>query len=223
MNYHNIQFETSFGTSSQLPPSDLPEIAFAGRSNVGKSSMINKLFNRKQLARVSAVPGKTATINFFRADDLRFSDLPGYGYAKVSKSEKKRWSELIEGYFAQDRNLQLVFQLIDMRHAPTSDDLMMIDFLIDHEQPFVVILTKKDKLTSRQQQERLAALQKELPCADQIMLIPFSSQTGEGVEDVKAIIAEIENNCAQNAAMDAAQEELASEIGYSDELDDITE
>ena len=106
MNYHNVIFEKSFGVAAQLPPSDLPEIAFAGRSNVGKSSMINKLFNRKQLARVSAVPGKTATINFFRADGMRFADLPGYGYAKVSKSEKRRWSELIEGYFTQERNLQ---------------------------------------------------------------------------------------------------------------------
>ena len=176
MNYHNVQFERSFGTSDQLPPSDLPEIAFAGRSNVGKSSMINKLFNRKQLARVSAVPGKTATINFFHADGIRFADLPGYGYAKVSKGEKRRWSELIEGYFAQERNLQLVFQLVDMRHPPTADDLTMVNFLIDREIPFVVILTKKDKLSAKQQQERLNALREELPYADQITMIPFSAE-----------------------------------------------
>ncbi|WP_066459914.1 ribosome biogenesis GTP-binding protein YihA/YsxC [Anaerotruncus rubiinfantis] len=196
MNYHNVQFERSFGTSDQLPPSDLPEIAFAGRSNVGKSSMINKLFNRKQLARVSAVPGKTATINFFHADGIRFADLPGYGYAKVSKGEKRRWSELIEGYFAQERNLQLVFQLVDMRHPPTADDLTMVNFLIDREIPFVVILTKKDKLSAKQQQDRLNALREELPYADQITMIPFSAEKGDGVTEVKAIIAEIEADCA---------------------------
>lgn len=192
MNYQNVIFEQSFGVSAQLPPSMLPEIAFAGRSNVGKSSMLNKLFNRKQLARVSAVPGKTATINFFCADGLRFADLPGYGYAKVSKSEKQRWSELIEGYFAQDRDLRLVFQLIDMRHPPTRDDLTMVNFLIDGGFPFVVILTKADKLSKTQRLARMEAIITELPCADQITMIPFSSQTGEGVEQVKAIIAEIE-------------------------------
>ncbi len=200
MNYHNVKFEASYGTSEQLPTSDLPEIAFAGRSNVGKSSMINKLFNRKQLARVSCVPGKTATINFFHVDGIRFVDLPGYGYAKVSKGEKRRWAELIEGYFAQDRNLQLVFQLIDMRHPPTVDDLMMVNFLIDHEFPFVVILTKRDKLSQKQQQERLDALRSELPCADQITMIPFSSEKGDGVDAVKEIIAEIEAECAADAA-----------------------
>ncbi len=192
MNYHKIVFERSFGTSEQLPASDMPEIAFAGRSNVGKSSMINKVFNRKQLARVSAVPGKTATINFFQADGIRFADLPGYGYARVSKGEKRRWAELIEGYFNQDRDLRLVFQLIDMRHPPTGDDLTMVDFLIDREIPFVVVLTKKDKLSAKQQTERLEALRKELPCADQITMIPFSAEKGDGVEQVKEIIAEIE-------------------------------
>ena len=139
MNHQNVIFEKSFGISAQLPTPELPELAFAGRSNVGKSSMLNRLFNRKQLARVSAVPGKTSTINFFRAEGIHFVDLPGYGYAKVSKSEKKRWSELIEGYFAQDRDLRIVFQLIDMRHPPTEDDLTMINFLIDGGFPFAVI------------------------------------------------------------------------------------
>ena len=197
MNYHNVKFETSFGTAAQLPQSELPEIAFAGRSNVGKSSMINKLFNRKQLARVSAVPGKTATINFFRADGLRFADLPGYGYAKVSKGEKRRWSELISGYFEQDRDLRLVFQLIDMRHAPTADDLTMINYMIDREIPFVVVLTKADKLSKTQRAVRLAALETELPCADQIVTIPFSSETGEGVDAVKDVVAQIERDCME--------------------------
>lgn len=113
MNYHNVVFETSFGKASQLTKSDLVEIAFAGRSNVGKSSLINKIFNRKALARVSAVPGKTATINFFKLENVRFADLPGYGYAKVSHGEKQRWSDLIETYFNSDRRIGLVFQLVD--------------------------------------------------------------------------------------------------------------
>lgn len=191
MNYHNVIFERSFGLSSQLPPSDMLEIAFAGRSNVGKSSMINKVLGRKQLARVSATPGKTATINFFRLENVRFVDLPGYGYAKVSRGEKLRWAELMEGYFADDRQLELVFQLIDMRHAPTKDDLHMLDFLIEQELPFVVVLTKQDKLSPKQQAERMAGFLTEIPYADQITMIPFSSETGEGVEAVRAIIDEI--------------------------------
>ena len=124
--------------------------------------MINKVFNRKQLARVSAVPGKTATINFFRLETVRFADLPGYGYAKVGKGEKERWSKLIDGYFRSGRNIGLVFQLVDIRHKPSRDDLQMIDFLIENEFPFVLILTKKDKLTKTQLAERLEALQSEI-------------------------------------------------------------
>lgn len=191
MNYHNVVFETSFGKASQLTRSDLVEIAFAGRSNVGKSSLINKIFNRRALARVSAVPGKTATINFFRLENVRFADLPGYGYAKVSRGEKERWGDLIETYFNSERRIGLVFQLIDMRHPPTKDDLMMVDFLIENEFPFVVVLTKKDKLSKKQQDERLRALQTELPCADQIHMIPFSAMNGDGVEELRAIIDEI--------------------------------
>ena len=191
MNYHNVKFEASYGLLKQLPPSDMPELVFAGRSNVGKSSLINKLFNQKQLARVSSVPGKTATINFFRLENLRFADLPGYGYAKVAKTEKERWGKLMEGYFAGERDIALVFSLIDMRHPPTADDLQMINFLIDNEFPFVVVCTKSDKLSKKQQAERLEALQTELPCGDEITIIPFSAKTGEGVEQIKAIIEEM--------------------------------
>ncbi len=191
MNYHLVSFERSFGLFSQLPPSDMPEIAFAGRSNVGKSSMINKIFNRKQLARVSATPGKTATINFFRLAPLRFVDLPGYGFAKVSRGEKNRWAELIEGYFADNRQIALVFQLIDMRHSPSKDDLQMVQFLVEQQLPFVIVLTKKDKLSKTQQQQRLQSLQEEIPYASQITMIPFSAETGEGVEEIHQIIEEI--------------------------------
>ena len=212
MNYHNVTFETSFGTASQLVKSDMAEIAFAGRSNVGKSSLINKIFNRRSLARVSAVPGKTATINFFKLENVRFADLPGYGYAKVSQGEKRRWSDLIETYFNSDRRIELVFQLIDMRHPPTKDDLVMVNFLIENEYPFVVILTKKDKLSKKQQQERLEALQSELPCADQIVMIPFSAETGEGVEQVREIIDEISRDALLADQEDAENEEEKQEI-----------
>lgn len=192
MNYHLVGFEQAFGTTRQLPPSDLPELVFAGRSNVGKSSLINKLFHKKALARVSSTPGKTATINFYGGQGLRFVDLPGYGYAKVGRGEKRRWADLIEGYLTQEREIALVFSLMDFRHPPTRDDLMMVDFLIDQELPFVVVLTKADKLNATQRWERTEALQKELPHADQLTIIPFSSVTGEGVEDIRAIIDELE-------------------------------
>lgn len=191
MNFHNIAFESSYGRLEQMPPSVEVEIVFSGRSNVGKSSMINKIFNRRNLARVSSMPGKTVTINFFKLENVRFADLPGYGYAKVSKSEKARWRELMEGYFASERNIGLVFQLVDMRHPPTKDDLNMIDFLIDSEMPFVIVLTKQDKLSKTQQSERLTALQSEIPCADQVTMVPFSAETGQGVPEVRAIIEEI--------------------------------
>ncbi len=191
MNFHLASFEASFGLFSQLPPSDRLEIAFAGRSNVGKSSLINKLLNRRNLARVSSVPGKTATINFYTLEDIRIVDLPGYGYAKVSKSEKARWAGLMEGYFADDRRLGLVVQLVDMRHAPTRDDLQMINFLIDNEFPFVIVLTKRDKLSARQQQERLKELAKELPYFEQLTILPISSTSGEGMQELREIIEEV--------------------------------
>lgn len=199
MNYHQVAFETAFGTPRQLPPSQGPELVFTGRSNVGKSSLINKLFNQKSLARVSSTPGKTATINFYKAQGMRFVDLPGYGYAKVSRGEKRRWADLIEGYLAQDREIALVFALMDFRHPPTNDDRMMVDYLIDQELPFVVVLTKADKLTANQRKERLAALADELPCGDQITVIPFSSVTGEGVEPIRRIIEELEAELNESA------------------------
>ena len=190
MNYNNAEFYTSYGSFKQIPPSERTEIAFSGRSNVGKSSLINKIFNRKSLARVSAVPGKTATINFYSLENLYFVDLPGYG-AKVAKSDKERWGSLIEGYLHDDRELALVFQLIDFRHPPTADDLMMVNFLIDSEIPFVVVLTKADKLSKKQREERREALLTELPCAEDITIIEFSAQTGEGRDEIRAIIEEI--------------------------------
>ena len=122
MNFNEVSFEFAAGTVGQLPASDLPEIVFSGHSNVGKSSLINKLVQRKALARVSAQPGKTATINFYRLKEFRLVDLPGYGYAKVSKGEKERWAALVEGYLSAQRNIRLIVQIIDIRHKPTKDD-----------------------------------------------------------------------------------------------------
>lgn len=191
LNYNKAEYAASYGKFSQLPPPELKELAFAGHSNVGKSTLINKLFNRKNLARVSSVPGKTATINFYRLDDIFFVDLPGYGYAKVAKSEKERWSGLIEGYLGADRDLRLVFMLVDMRHAPTKDDIQMISYLIDTETPFVLVLTKADKLKKTEREKRMEAFRTEIPYFDDMHVVPFSSQTAEGVEELRQIIEEI--------------------------------
>lgn len=191
MNYNNAKFCTSYGKFEQIPPSDRTEIAFSGRSNVGKSSLINKIFNRKSLARVSAVPGKTSTINFYELENIYCVDLPGYGYAKVSKSEKQSWNKLIGGYLSADRELALVFQLIDFRHSPTADDLSMVNYLIDGGFPFVIVLTKADKLSKNQRAERRKSLLGELPCAEDLTIIEFSAETGEGVDEIRAIIEEI--------------------------------
>lgn len=192
MNFNKTDFYASYGRVEQIPELDLPEIAFSGRSNVGKSSLINKIFNRKNLARVSSVPGKTATINFYNIDKTCFLvDLPGYGYAKIAHQDKIRWSSLIEGYLTSDRELRLVMQLIDMRHPPSADDIQMINFWIETEQPFVIILTKADKLSKKQREERLKGFATEIPCFEQIENIVFSAMTGEGVEQIRAIIEEV--------------------------------
>ena len=191
MNYNNAQYTASYGLFSQIPAQERIEIAFAGHSNVGKSSLINKIFNRRALARVSAVPGKTATINFYTLENVNFVDLPGYGYAKVSKSEKERWAGLIEGYLNSDRDISLVFMLIDMRHKPTADDVNMINYLIETEMPFVTVLTKSDKLKKTERETRMKAFANEIPEFEQLHIIPFSAKTGEGVEEIRAIIEEI--------------------------------
>lgn len=188
MNYNKAEFEKSYGISSQLPPSDITEIAFAGRSNVGKSSLLNKLFNRKSLARVSSVPGKTITINFYDVDGYKFVDLPGYGYAKLSKSERDRFGELMEGYFQSGRNIKLVVQLVDMRHKPSQDDFGMIDFMKQMNIPFIVVCTKADKLKVKEFKKREQEIKKELSMVDSDLIIPFSSQNGLGLDKIKMLI-----------------------------------
>lgn len=196
MNFQIAEFKAAYGKSSQIPTSDLPEIVFSGKSNVGKSSLINKLLFRKSMARVSATPGKTGTINFFSLKEAYFVDLPGYGYAKVSQSEKMRWAELVEGYFAQNRNIPLVVQICDMRHSPTVDDMGMIDFLYNNDYNFIIALTKSDKLKKTQYLERLEKLKEELKDYPDIPLFPCSSQNGHGIEEIRNIIEQsvIENN-----------------------------
>ncbi len=188
MNFNKAEFQFAAGKASQLPASDLPEVIFSGRSNVGKSSLINKLVNRKSLARVSATPGKTATINFFKVDSFHLVDLPGYGYAKVSKAEKQRWADLMEGYFNQNRYFSLIVQIVDMRHSPTVDDMNMINYLYSRNLPFIIVFTKKDKLKKTQQAKRMLELREELSEYSDIPMFPFSAVTGEGAEEIKAYI-----------------------------------
>ncbi len=191
MNIHSASFEMAAGTSSQLPSSIMPEVAFSGRSNVGKSSLINRLVNRKALARTSATPGKTATINFYRLDTLRMVDLPGYGYAKVSDNERRRWSELIEGYFDDDRDLRLVIQLWDMRHDPSKDDYQMLEYMVEREIPFIIVLTKSDKLNKTERVKRLDSFNRILSDLEGITVIPFSAVNGEGAEEIRSIIEQV--------------------------------
>lgn len=186
--FNHVTFERSFGTSSQLPKSTLPEIVFVGRSNVGKSSLINKLFKRKNLAKVSQTPGKTSTINFFLCDEVRFVDLPGYGYAKVALDEKERWSELIEGYFAQERNVVLALLLMDVRRFATQQDKNMLALLQKMDIPFALVLTKVDKLSHARLLQQKCALRKQLEVDLCTPLIASSSAKGTGIEELRRYI-----------------------------------
>lgn len=189
MDYSKAQFERAYGTFEQLPASTMPEIVFSGRSNVGKSSLINKVFNRKNLARVSSVPGKTITINFYSCgNDAKIVDLPGYGYAKVAKSEKTRWANMMEQYFNSGRDIKLVVQLVDMRHPATADDIMMMEFLEHAGIDYIVVMTKSDKLNKGEYKSRVENSRHELSFVDPENIIPFSAQTGENVDKIKAII-----------------------------------
>ena len=187
LNTQNVSLKISAGLPRQFPSEPVPQVAFSGRSNVGKSSLINALLNRKSLARVSSAPGKTITINFYDVDrKLYLVDLPGYGFAKRSPEDKKKWSALTDGYFTQNKNidrLSLVLQLIDSRIGPTADDEMMLDFLRASELPYAVVATKTDKLNATERKKNLEALRAHPLIAD-VPLIPFSALKGEGKEDL---------------------------------------
>ncbi len=207
MNFNIAEFEFSVGNISQMPESDLPEIVFSGKSNVGKSSLINKILNRKGLARVSATPGKTATINSYKLNECRLMDLPGYGYAKVSKSEKERWAKLMESYFHSDRNIALVIQIVDIRHKPSADDFNMINFMIESEIPFIVICTKKDKLNKTEFKNQMEMFY-NLFAEHDIQFLPFSSVKGDGLDELKSIIEEVSKVDEEEVELEDELEEV---------------
>ncbi len=187
LNTQKVTLKISAGTPRQIPGDPKTQIAFSGRSNVGKSSLINTLLGRKNLARVSSSPGKTITINFYDVDGkLYLVDLPGYGFAKRSPEEKKQWSALTDGYFTQNKNidrLSLVLQLVDSRVGPTADDEMMLGFLREMQIPFVVVATKIDKLNATERKNNLEAIRNH-PLIAGAPVIPFSSLKGEGKEEL---------------------------------------
>jgi GTP-binding protein len=185
--YEQVRYLASYGTVEQLPQSKAPEVSFVGRSNVGKSSLINKLFNRKSLAKVSGKPGKTANINFFEADGIHFVDLPGYGFAQRSQAEKQRWADLIDAYFTSERSHNLVIALVDIRLEAQALDLQMIDYLKGAGLPFIIALTKADKLSRQKQQAQLRRLAAAFG-VDEMACVVTSAQTGLGIDTLKRFI-----------------------------------
>lgn len=185
--YEQVRYLASYGTVEQLPQSKAPEVSFVGRSNVGKSSLINKLFNRKSLAKVSGKPGKTANINFFEADGIHFVDLPGYGFAQRSQAEKQRWADLIDAYFTSERSHNLVIALVDIRLDAQALDLQMIDYLKGAGLPFIIALTKADKLSRQKQQAQLRKLAAAFG-VDEMACVVTSAQTGLGIDTLKRFI-----------------------------------
>ena len=189
MKIKKVDLEIVLGITSKLPETDKVEIAFAGKSNVGKSSLINALVNRKALARTSATPGKTQTINFYNInDEMYLVDLPGYGYAKVSESEKEKWGKLIERYLNTSQNLKAVFLLIDIRHDPSANDKMMYDWIVAMGYQPIIIATKLDKLKRSQVQKNMKAIKEGLGLLPGSIIIPFSSETKQGRDEVRDLI-----------------------------------
>lgn len=187
-NLHNVEFLRSAVKESDFPRDGLPQVVFAGKSNVGKSSVINKLLNRKNFARVSAQPGKTIHINYFVIDkQMYLVDLPGYGYARVSKAEQQRWGELMETYFAEGL-LTLGIQIVDIRHKPTRDDVTMAEWFRASGQPWVVIANKLDKIKKSQLEGNLAVIRQTLLLPEDVPVIPFSAEKGDGRDQVLALI-----------------------------------
>lgn len=181
----NVNLETVCGITSKLPDNTLPEVAFAGKSNVGKSSLINALMNRKALARTSSSPGKTQTINFYNVNhQMYLVDLPGYGYAKVSQSVKEQWGKLIERYLRQSRQLKAVFLLIDIRHKPSENDKLMYDWIVHNGYQPIIIATKADKLKRSQIPKQLKVLKEGLELPGGTQVIPFSAQTKQGRDEI---------------------------------------
>lgn len=188
----NVSLETVIGVTSKIPQNAMPEIAFAGKSNVGKSSLINALMNRKSLARTSAQPGKTQTINFYNINqELYFVDLPGYGYAKVSREEKEKWGKMVEKYLRQSNMLRAVFLLIDIRHDPSANDKLMYDWICANGFQPIIIATKADKINRSQLQKQVKAVRQGLGVDKETAVIPFSAQTKQGRDEIYEMIDRI--------------------------------
>ena len=185
----NVSLDIVCGITSKIPDTGRPEVAFAGKSNVGKSSLINGLMNRKALARTSAQPGKTQTINFYNINEAMYLvDLPGYGYAKVPQKEKERWGRLMEAYFAAPDTLTFGVMLVDARHAPTANDVVMANYFLQSGKPFVVVANKLDKLKKSEIAPNLARIREVLQLPDAVRLIPFSAEKGDGRDDLLSTI-----------------------------------
>jgi len=188
MNFHNVEFLISAASTKDFPQNRLPEIAFAGKSNVGKSSVINRILLRKNFARVGDKPGKTIHVNYFTIDKkCYFVDLPGYGYAKVSQSEKERWGRLMEAYFASNR-IDLGVLIVDARHAPTNNDITMARWFIDSDCPFVVVANKLDKVKKSQLESNLQVIRQDLELPEDCVVLPFSAEKGTGRDDLVKLI-----------------------------------
>lgn len=188
MNFQNVEFLISAANPKDFPKTRLPEIAFAGKSNVGKSSVINRILQRKNFARVGEKPGKTIHVNYFTIDKkCYFVDLPGYGYAKVSQAEKDRWGKLMENYFAANR-IDLGVMIVDARHAPTNNDITMARWFLDSNCPFVVVANKLDKVKKSQLEGNLEVIRQDLELPEECPVIPFSAEKGDGRDDLVKLI-----------------------------------
>ncbi len=202
-----VSLETVIGVTSKIPENQMPEIAFAGKSNVGKSSLINALMNRKSLARTSAQPGKTQTINFYNInDDLYFVDLPGYGYAKVSLEAKEKWGKMVERYLKKSRQLRAVFLLIDIRHDPSVNDRQMYEWICANGYHPIIIATKLDKINRSQIQKHIKMVKQGLCVDKNTVVIPFSAVSKQGRDEIYALIDKIISNEEHNMQKDAEEE-----------------
>ena len=196
----NVALETVCGITSKIPESRLPEVAFAGKSNVGKSSLINALMNRKSLARTSSQPGKTQTINFYNVNDaVYFVDLPGYGYAKVSLEIKAKWGKMIENYLRKSKQLRMVFLLIDIRHEPSENDRTMYDWILKMGFTPVIVATKLDKINRSQIQKQVKIVREGLKAKRETVIIPFSAETKQGREEIYALLDQMLENGKEEA------------------------
>lgn len=192
MNLNNASLVISAVKEAQYPKTKMPEVAFAGRSNVGKSSFINKMLNRKNLARTSSKPGKTATINFYNIDNtLMLVDLPGYGYAEVPKAEKEKWAEMINHYLYTRENLMTTFLVVDSRHKPSADDVTMYNFLKENQGCVIVIATKTDKVKKSELEKNIELIKETLSLDEDDVLIPFSAEKGMGVDDAWEVLYDV--------------------------------